>query len=242
MNLSSFFYSSASFVSGAFALGAVSAIYLQYRTRVVRFLLLFILSLFLISSGYWTMAISHIPNLATPFLPYALLLLQSAGSILNVIIVPYLICSLINLNLNQRIVMAMWGWNILFILISLSAYLFPSLFQYRSISSYMMVITIFLYISAINGCSFFFAGAFLNRGAYADGKGVTELFCGNFEITRRESELVNKLLEGKSNKEIGDELCISLKTVENHLGSIYRKTDVTGRGQLIHMLHSWERG
>jgi len=288
-------------MSGAFALGAVSAIYLQYRTRVVRFLLLFILSLFLISSGFWTIEIGQIPSLEIPYLSLILLVLQSTGSILNVIILPYLISSLINLSLHHRAIITIWIWNSLFVIISLSAYLFPSILKFIYLSSFMMVMTILfwllvlsvnlvkirdrslkrslqiftfissvflcllvldilittipiktlafldhfsmpLYISAINGCSFFFAGGFLNRGAYADGNGVTESFCRNFQITRRESEIVNKLLEGKSNKEIGDELCISIKTVENHLGSIYRKTDVTGRGQLIHMLHSWERG
>lgn len=299
--MSSFFFAGASFISGAFALGAVSAIYFQYRTRVVRFLLLFILSLFLLSMGFWTKELASIPCLTMPFLPFILLILQSAGSALNVIIVPYLVSSLINLTFYQKSVVAIWIWNSLFIIISLSAYLYPAFEQYRPVSAFMMVATILfwlivmvrnlgkirdqslkrsllsftvassiflfllvldilittvpisslaildnfsmpLYIAAINTGSFFFAGGFLNRGAYADGAGVTELFCRNFDISRRETDLINKLLEGKSNRQIGDELCISVKTVENHLGSIYRKTDVTGRSQLIHMLHSWEKG
>lgn len=301
MNVSSFLFASASFISGAFALGAISVVYLQFRTRVVRFMLLFILSLFLISSGFWSYGLMQIPDFYSPVLAPFLFMLQSLGSAVNVLVLPFLVTALINLSLNQKGIVAVWIWNSIFILGSLAAYLIPGFGDYMFVLGIMLVLTILfwigvmivqsrkikdaklkrsiiffvavssvfvlflildmmitsipilslafldnfsmpLYFAAINIGSFLFAGSFLNKGAFADENGVTELFCRDFDISKRETDLINKLLEGKSNREISDELCISIKTVENHLYNIYRKADVTGRGQLIHMLHSWEKG
>src|SRR5690606_10852134 len=47
-----------------------------------------------------------------------------------------------------------------------------------------------------------------------------------FKITNRESELVALVIEGLSNKEIGERLFISEGTVKNHLHSIMRKLGV----------------
>jgi len=45
-------------------------------------------------------------------------------------------------------------------------------------------------------------------------------------LTARESEVANLLLEGLCNKQIADRLSISIKTVEKHRQSAYRKLDV----------------
>jgi DNA-binding CsgD family transcriptional regulator len=52
-------------------------------------------------------------------------------------------------------------------------------------------------------------------------------------LTRRESDIVGLLVQGLSNPEIGEELRISVRTVENHLRSIYGKAAVQSRMQLI---------
>jgi len=54
-----------------------------------------------------------------------------------------------------------------------------------------------------------------------------------YGFTRREADIVHLLAEGLSNPEIGEELCISVRTVENHLRSIYAKAEVQSRTQLI---------
>ncbi len=46
-------------------------------------------------------------------------------------------------------------------------------------------------------------------------------------LTRREVEVLRLLGEGNTNVEIGKRLFISPKTVEHHVGRIYRKLDVT---------------
>ncbi|MFW5696024.1 MAG: response regulator transcription factor, partial [Alkalispirochaeta sp.] len=53
------------------------------------------------------------------------------------------------------------------------------------------------------------------------------------ELTEREREVFGFLLEDKSTAEIGSLLYISVKTVENHRSSIYRKLDVHDRLSLF---------
>lgn len=54
-------------------------------------------------------------------------------------------------------------------------------------------------------------------------------------ITKRESEIIDLILLGRSNKEIAGALFISLNTVKNHIYSIYQKIGVKSRGQLVGM-------
>ena len=56
-------------------------------------------------------------------------------------------------------------------------------------------------------------------------------------ITNRESEVVDYVLAGKSNREIEELLFISPHTVKNHIYSIYRKLEVKNRYDLIHTLY-----
>lgn len=52
-------------------------------------------------------------------------------------------------------------------------------------------------------------------------------------LTKRENEVAELLLEGKSNKQIAFALGISESTVEFHLRNIYRKLDVVSRGEAM---------
>ncbi len=51
------------------------------------------------------------------------------------------------------------------------------------------------------------------------------------ELTDREWEVLELVVVGKRNKEIAEELCLSVLTVQNHLHHIYRKLGVTSRTQ-----------
>lgn len=57
-------------------------------------------------------------------------------------------------------------------------------------------------------------------------------------LTEREGEVLQLILNGKSNREIGEELFISESTVKTHVGNIYSKYDVSKRAELISMLLS----
>ncbi len=52
-------------------------------------------------------------------------------------------------------------------------------------------------------------------------------------LTRREYDVVQAICQGLTNKEIGRRLKISDKTVKNHLSSIYRRCELTGRTELV---------
>ena len=54
-----------------------------------------------------------------------------------------------------------------------------------------------------------------------------------YGITQRESEITKLLLQGKSNKEIADQLCIAHHTVKNHVYRLYQKLKVNKRYQLV---------
>ena len=52
-------------------------------------------------------------------------------------------------------------------------------------------------------------------------------------LTAREKEVINWLLQGKSNKQIALALGITKSTVEYHLKNIYKKLDVNSRAEAI---------
>jgi DNA-binding CsgD family transcriptional regulator len=63
-------------------------------------------------------------------------------------------------------------------------------------------------------------------------------FITKFEISKRESEVVELICKGKSNQEISDSLFISLQTVKDHIHRIYLKTGVKNRVQLTNLIRT----
>lgn len=62
-----------------------------------------------------------------------------------------------------------------------------------------------------------------------------ERFFNKKGISPREREIILLVLKGKNNKQIEDELFISLGTVKNHVYNIFRKLDINSRVQLINL-------
>jgi DNA-binding CsgD family transcriptional regulator len=56
--------------------------------------------------------------------------------------------------------------------------------------------------------------------------------CDKYNISKREREILQLICEGKSNKQIEDQLYISISTVKEHVSKIYKKTGVKNRVQL----------
>jgi len=54
-----------------------------------------------------------------------------------------------------------------------------------------------------------------------------------FQLTAREHDVMRLLAEGHSNLEIAQKLFLSEKTIRNHISNIYRKLQVTSRGEAI---------
>ncbi len=55
-------------------------------------------------------------------------------------------------------------------------------------------------------------------------------------LTAREREIVQLAARGRSNRDVADELCVSVRTVEGHLARAYAKLGVTNRQQLAELL------
>jgi DNA-binding CsgD family transcriptional regulator len=74
----------------------------------------------------------------------------------------------------------------------------------------------------------------------ADGvPAVPQAFLDAYGITPRERDVVEKLVEGKADRRIAEELYISPRTVDTHLRSVFRKCNVSSRLQLSRLVVSY---
>lgn len=78
---------------------------------------------------------------------------------------------------------------------------------------------------------------FLNRPpGREEAEAVPDDFAREFSLSRREREVLEKLCDGLSNKDIAEALFISPRTVENHIYNLYRKCGVGRRLELCNLL------
>lgn len=73
------------------------------------------------------------------------------------------------------------------------------------------------------------------RGEKARGPGVEALIesAGKTDLTLREREVLGLVVQGMSNRDIGDRLGISAKTVDNHRSNLMRKINVHSVAELM---------
>lgn len=60
-----------------------------------------------------------------------------------------------------------------------------------------------------------------------------ERFYINYQITKREREVLERILQGESISEVAEKLHITIGTVKDHLSSVYKKTKVKNKKELI---------
>jgi DNA-binding CsgD family transcriptional regulator len=70
---------------------------------------------------------------------------------------------------------------------------------------------------------------------------INENFLKEFKISKREREIMRELIQGKTYREIGVTLFISLSTVRTHVYSLYQKTAVNNKVELIHLLKKYRK-
>jgi DNA-binding CsgD family transcriptional regulator len=68
---------------------------------------------------------------------------------------------------------------------------------------------------------------------YTPAAGLSEAFIQKYDLSKRQVEATEALLQGKSNKEIATALDIEVNTVQVHLQNVYRKTGAPGRYALM---------
>ncbi|WMJ89028.1 LuxR C-terminal-related transcriptional regulator [Anaerocolumna sp. MB42-C2] len=114
------------------------------------------------------------------------------------------------------------------------------------------IFSIFIYYILFSGMSLFYiiknfiilsntpANSIKNVGitdVNSHSEQMEEIF-KNFNITNREREVINLLIEGHSYKSIGDKLVISLPTVKTHIYNIYKKLGIKNKIELINILQN----
>jgi DNA-binding CsgD family transcriptional regulator len=73
-----------------------------------------------------------------------------------------------------------------------------------------------------------------------EGIGNMEQFIDQFGISKREEEIIQQICLGKSNKEISENLFITIQTVKDHVYRIFLKTGVKNRIQLSNLIRKLE--
>jgi DNA-binding NarL/FixJ family response regulator len=56
---------------------------------------------------------------------------------------------------------------------------------------------------------------------------------GGYDLTARETEILNLIVEGKANQQIADNLFIAESTVKFHINNIFGKLGVADRTQAV---------
>ena len=86
--------------------------------------------------------------------------------------------------------------------------------------------------------SLFFAYRYFNQPLYYQKGKLSDYFRSRYGTTTREEDIILHTLNGKSNNDIADTLCISVRTVESHLYNIFQKTGVKNRTQLHNLIRT----
>ena len=71
-----------------------------------------------------------------------------------------------------------------------------------------------------------------------------EVVLQQYGLTTREVQVASAVVQGMSNQEIADVMCISTNTVKEHFKNIFRKMQVSSRGEMlikIFIKHGTER-
>jgi len=73
-----------------------------------------------------------------------------------------------------------------------------------------------------------------NLTRFSEGRGVLGLMDEDGQgLAVREREVAELACEGRSNKEIAQNVCLRLQTVKKHLYSVFRKLEVPSRSRLV---------
>ena len=115
---------------------------------------------------------------------------------------------------------------------------FMQIFDLLSLGLYVFLKA--MEILVVNLLPFLFMKGFVQKmfpehfPAFETGPPVNYQF-QKYKISNREQEIIQLICQGKSNREIEDELYISLQTVKDHVHNIFQKTGVKNRVQLTNL-------
>lgn len=76
----------------------------------------------------------------------------------------------------------------------------------------------------------------MDRNRVSDSIKLSSDALAKFKISDRETQVIKAICQGKTNKEIASEMCISVNTVNNHVANIFEKMDITSRVDLVRVI------
>ena len=129
----------------------------------------------------------------------------------------------------------------IFYIIAFSILLYAIFLPYSSQIIINPVVMLVFNIAPYFGVKYFFLPLYRNSLTEKQGSLILDSLCRKYKISKREREIAELILLGKSNKEIQDKLYISLNTVKNHIYNLYQKTGIKSRGQLVHFILEFEK-
>jgi DNA-binding CsgD family transcriptional regulator len=106
---------------------------------------------------------------------------------------------------------------------------------------FLLVLNLFTFYLYVKLSTAYAAQVFANEVAdvppvYIPETGLSTAFIAKYGITNREREIIEAVIQGKTNKEIAETVFVSTKTVEYHLHSIYKKTGAPNRFALYALI------
>lgn len=105
----------------------------------------------------------------------------------------------------------------------------------------LKTLTFPLYFLVINIFNLIFVLKYFNTPAFIDNNKLTDYFKQKYDITEKQSEIIDLIIEGITYKQIAERLFISPKTVDNHIQNIYKKLNVNNKIQLTNFVRSNEK-
>lgn len=105
----------------------------------------------------------------------------------------------------------------------------------------LKIISLPSYFLAINILNLIFVLKYFNTPSFIANNKLTDYFKQKYDITDKQSEIIELIIEGVTYKQIAEKLFISPKTVDNHVQNIYKKLNVNSKMQLSHFVRSNEK-
>jgi DNA-binding CsgD family transcriptional regulator len=133
------------------------------------------------------------------------------------------------------------------LLLLMPASVFANLVSYMVPFKYPIAFSPLIYFLSNFTLIFFIAGNHLHEMPVADiDPGVSknerviisQAIINKYNVTDRELEILQLILDGYGNREIGEKLFISANTARNHIYNIFRKFEVKSRYELIRIFYS----
>jgi DNA-binding CsgD family transcriptional regulator len=114
-------------------------------------------------------------------------------------------------------------------LLNYSAFLYGGLFGTVIVVLNMCIFYLYIKLSVAHEALIFARRLAPAPPVWTPEQGLSAAFIEKYEITPREREVAEAMIQGKTDKEIAATLYISVNTVQVHLKRIYRKTGAAGR-------------